>query len=88
MPVALFLVQAAAAQPEKARVPPELEKLWSNCAKHFLPIRDSDEAKLMEMEHGLLEGWGVDPAAARKLAVSKHTRVGTETFLGPRIYTR
>lgn len=49
----------------------DLEKLWTNCGRQLQHIRRVDEAKLCEMQHCLLENWGIDPETAREVAVSR-----------------
>lgn len=48
---------------------PDIDKLWANCARQLAPIRKCDEQRLIEMEHAILESWGIHPAAAKELAV-------------------
>lgn len=53
----------------------DLDKLWTGCARQLQPLRRVDEAKLHEMEHSLLDNWGIDPETAREVAVSVFFRV-------------
>lgn len=54
---------------EKNEIHPDIAKLWATCARQLQGLRKSDEAKLAEMECGVLESWGIQPGAARELAV-------------------
>lgn len=62
---------------------PEMEKLWTNCAKELEPLKKSHEVKLFEMERAVLDSWSIDPKAARGLAVRRfrHGEGGVFCFL-------
>lgn len=55
---------------------PEMEKLWTICAKELDPLKKSHEVKLFEMERSVLDSWNIDPKAARGLAVRRYRHMG------------
>lgn len=47
----------------------DLDKLWTICGRQLQPIRRVDETRLCDMQHAILDNWGIDPETAREVAV-------------------